>query len=201
MFWLCRTCGVEHGTASSVCAICADDRQWVPAEGQQWATLEQLVAEGMRSQVSVIEDGLVAIGISFAAVGCETNTGTGALRCCLSLRRVVQALDQAARGCAQVVVAAHFVQHSLQMIDALEHRIHQFGVDRQLAVAQSIEHIFGDVAERHHRIQRKKSGAALQRRFTRYRAGRRARADVRAHCAGQSAPVRGGRARRRAPGG
>ena len=64
MFWLCRTCGVEHSTASSVCAICADDRQWVPAEGQQWATLEQLVAEGMRSQVAVVEDGLVAIGSS-----------------------------------------------------------------------------------------------------------------------------------------
>ena len=64
MFWLCRTCGVEHNTASSVCAICADDRQWVPAEGQQWATLEQLHAEGMRSRVSVIEDGLAAIGSS-----------------------------------------------------------------------------------------------------------------------------------------
>jgi glyoxylase-like metal-dependent hydrolase (beta-lactamase superfamily II) len=64
MFWLCRTCGVEHSAASGVCAICADDRQWVPAEGQLWATLEQLVADGMRSQISVIEDGLVAIGSS-----------------------------------------------------------------------------------------------------------------------------------------
>ena len=34
MFWLCRTCGVEHSTASGVCAICADERQWVPSEGQ-----------------------------------------------------------------------------------------------------------------------------------------------------------------------
>jgi glyoxylase-like metal-dependent hydrolase (beta-lactamase superfamily II) len=64
MFWLCRTCGVEHDTASRVCAICADDRQWVPREGQRWATLEQLAAEGMRSEVTVIEDGLVAIGSS-----------------------------------------------------------------------------------------------------------------------------------------
>src|ERR1700744_6423450 len=64
MFWLCRTCGVAHNTASSVCASCADDRQRGPADGQQWASLEQLVAEGMRSQVSVIEDGLVAIGSS-----------------------------------------------------------------------------------------------------------------------------------------
>jgi glyoxylase-like metal-dependent hydrolase (beta-lactamase superfamily II) len=64
MFWLCRTCGVEHETASNVCAICADDRQWVPREGQQWATLDQLVADGMQSEVTLIEDGLVAIGSS-----------------------------------------------------------------------------------------------------------------------------------------
>ena len=62
MFWLCRTCGVEHSTASGVCAICADERQWVPSDGQLWATLDQLVGEGMRSVVWDIEDGLVAIG-------------------------------------------------------------------------------------------------------------------------------------------
>jgi glyoxylase-like metal-dependent hydrolase (beta-lactamase superfamily II) len=64
MFWLCKTCGVEHQTASGVCAICADERQWVPTEGQQWTTLEQLVAEGTRSHVSVVEDGLFAVGSS-----------------------------------------------------------------------------------------------------------------------------------------
>jgi glyoxylase-like metal-dependent hydrolase (beta-lactamase superfamily II) len=64
MFWLCRTCGVEHDTASAVCAICADDRQWVPRDGQQWATLDQLAAEGMRSQLTTLEDGLLAIGSS-----------------------------------------------------------------------------------------------------------------------------------------
>jgi glyoxylase-like metal-dependent hydrolase (beta-lactamase superfamily II) len=62
MFWLCRTCGVEHAAAAGVCAICADERQWVPREGQQWATLEELAGEGMRSTVMAIEDGLVGIG-------------------------------------------------------------------------------------------------------------------------------------------
>src|SRR5947209_1652103 len=64
MFWLCRTCGVEHSAASGVCAICADERQWVPSEGQLWATLDDLTAEGMKSQVRLVEDGLVAIGSS-----------------------------------------------------------------------------------------------------------------------------------------
>jgi glyoxylase-like metal-dependent hydrolase (beta-lactamase superfamily II) len=64
MFWLCRTCGVEHRAAADVCAICADERQWVPSGGQVWATLDQLVAEGMQSRVWVVEDGLVAVGSS-----------------------------------------------------------------------------------------------------------------------------------------
>jgi glyoxylase-like metal-dependent hydrolase (beta-lactamase superfamily II) len=68
MFWVCTTCGVEHETASDVCAICADERQWVPREGQQWATLEELAAEGMRCEVTVVEDGLLGIG-SAPAVG------------------------------------------------------------------------------------------------------------------------------------
>lgn len=62
MFWLCRTCGVEHATTPEVCAICADDRQWVPAEGQQWATLDELIAEGLRSTSVVLEPGLIAVG-------------------------------------------------------------------------------------------------------------------------------------------
>ena len=81
MFWLCRTCGVEHDKQPSVCAICADERQWVPREGQQWATLEELAAEGMRSQVTDIEDGLVGIGSSprfgIGQVGKLVCTGEG----------------------------------------------------------------------------------------------------------------------------
>lgn len=64
MFWLCRTCGVEQARSAAVCVICADERQWVPRGGQQWATLEQLAGQGMRSEVTVIEDGLVGIGSS-----------------------------------------------------------------------------------------------------------------------------------------
>ena len=64
MFWLCRTCGVEHAGAPlpDVCAICADDRQWVPADGQHWATLDELIAEGVRSTQVLLEPGLLGIG-------------------------------------------------------------------------------------------------------------------------------------------
>ncbi|MBV9091157.1 MAG: MBL fold metallo-hydrolase [Mycobacteriaceae bacterium] len=61
MFWLCRTCAVEHASRPEVCAICADERQWVPQSGQRWATLDELSAEGMRLELTDLEDNLLAV--------------------------------------------------------------------------------------------------------------------------------------------
>lgn len=43
-FTLCATCGVEHGLPlPDVCAICDDDRQYLPPDGvQRWVTMEDL---------------------------------------------------------------------------------------------------------------------------------------------------------------
>ncbi len=40
--WLCATCAVETAAPQGVCPICADDRQWVPRDGQIWTTLAEL---------------------------------------------------------------------------------------------------------------------------------------------------------------
>lgn len=55
---------MEHAAAGQVCAICADERQWVPRSGQQWTTLRDLAAEGMTLQVDQIEEGLFGIHTS-----------------------------------------------------------------------------------------------------------------------------------------
>jgi hypothetical protein len=67
-FWICRTCAVEHAERPAVCAICADERQWVPAGGQRWTTLEELAAAGHRTVVAELEPGLLGIESS-PAVG------------------------------------------------------------------------------------------------------------------------------------
>jgi hypothetical protein len=61
--WICKTCAVEHAEAVAVCAICADDRQWVPASGQQWTTLDELHAAGHRTQVRELERDLFGITV------------------------------------------------------------------------------------------------------------------------------------------
>jgi len=60
---ICQTCGVEHAERVEVCAICADERQWVPAHGQQWTTLEELSAGGCRTQVRELEPDLYGLTV------------------------------------------------------------------------------------------------------------------------------------------
>jgi hypothetical protein len=59
--WVCETCGVEHAEAVGVCAICADERQWVPADGQKWATLAELAQAGRRIEMTELEPDLFGI--------------------------------------------------------------------------------------------------------------------------------------------
>jgi hypothetical protein len=61
--YICNTCAVEHAEAVEVCAICADDRQWVPAGGQQWTTLDALAAAGHQVQVRELEPDLFGITV------------------------------------------------------------------------------------------------------------------------------------------
>jgi hypothetical protein len=42
--------------------VCADERQWVPPDGQRWTTLDELAAAGHRSDVRAVEPGLTGIG-------------------------------------------------------------------------------------------------------------------------------------------
>ena len=61
--WICETCAVEHAEASGTCAVCADDRQWVPADGQRWTTLDDLAASGRQTHVRELEDDLFGITV------------------------------------------------------------------------------------------------------------------------------------------
>jgi hypothetical protein len=61
--WICQTYAVEHAEAVEVCAICADERQWVPAAGQQWTTLDELAAAGHQTRVRELESDLFGITV------------------------------------------------------------------------------------------------------------------------------------------
>ena len=60
-FWICATCAVEHGERRDVCAVRADERQWVPADGQRWTTLDEMTDAGYRTELVELEPDLWAI--------------------------------------------------------------------------------------------------------------------------------------------
>ena len=63
--YICRTCGVQQAPSDGPpahCAICDDERQYVPPGGQRWATLAELRGEGHRIEVRDLEPGLTGIG-------------------------------------------------------------------------------------------------------------------------------------------
>ena len=80
--WICQTCAVEHDEKVEVCAICADERQWVPRDGQHWTSLDELRAGGTQVYVDELEPDLYAVearpgvGIAQQAKLVRTPAGT-----------------------------------------------------------------------------------------------------------------------------
>ncbi|MFL4474342.1 hydrolase [Paeniglutamicibacter sp. MACA_103] len=60
----CSTCAIEHAQAPKPpesCAICEDERQWVPASGQSWTTRDELENQGYALNVHALETDLYAV--------------------------------------------------------------------------------------------------------------------------------------------
>jgi glyoxylase-like metal-dependent hydrolase (beta-lactamase superfamily II) len=78
--WSCATCGIEHPDTDrppASCAICEDERQYLPPGGQRWTTQAELAAEGHRTTVTELEPDLYGISV-------EPRVGIG--QRCLLLR-------------------------------------------------------------------------------------------------------------------
>lgn len=63
---VCRTCAVQYppGPPPDICVICADERQYVPATGQEWTSLRDLADEGHHIDIRGLEPGLHGVGVS-----------------------------------------------------------------------------------------------------------------------------------------
>ncbi|MFC0712878.1 MBL fold metallo-hydrolase [Cellulomonas biazotea] len=82
-WWICRTCAVETAQRHDVCPVCADERQWVPATGQVWTTLDDLQAEGHDVHVRELEPDLFGLtatpGVGIAQESKIVRTPAGLL--------------------------------------------------------------------------------------------------------------------------
>ena len=63
--FICRTCGVQQSPSvepPAQCDICMDERQYVPPQGQQWTTLDELNRQGHHVEVRDLETRLTGLG-------------------------------------------------------------------------------------------------------------------------------------------
>lgn len=82
-FSICATCGVEHAhPLPNVCAICADERQYLPPDGiQKWTTLTELQESGRSVQIQTLEPQLFGllvdppVGIGHRPLLVQTSEG------------------------------------------------------------------------------------------------------------------------------
>jgi len=59
---ICVTCGVQREEVADVCAICADERQYVGWGGQSWTTLSEMRSAGYRNRFEEVDADLWGIG-------------------------------------------------------------------------------------------------------------------------------------------
>ena len=66
--YTCCTCTAQYeaqqgGEPPSCCRICADERQYVPSDGQRWTMSDELIAQGFRNKAIAVEPGVHAIAV------------------------------------------------------------------------------------------------------------------------------------------
>ncbi|QWF82112.1 MBL fold metallo-hydrolase [Amycolatopsis sp. CA-230715] len=60
---ICVTCGTQYAAAREDCPICEDERQYVPASGQRWTSLDEMRASGeYAARIEEEGPGLLGIG-------------------------------------------------------------------------------------------------------------------------------------------
>jgi glyoxylase-like metal-dependent hydrolase (beta-lactamase superfamily II) len=113
--WVCRTCGVQVPPSAAppdACAICADERQYVPPEGQSWTHREELGAAGQGYDIRELEPGLTGLRclpqLGIGPVGYLIQTAAGnVLWDCPSFVGEEVVAEVRARGGLAAISASH----------------------------------------------------------------------------------------------
>jgi hypothetical protein len=139
--WICVTCGVQHAPSQKppdACAICLDERQYVPLGGQRWTTLEEMRWSRYRNVLEELEPGLVAIRTERAfAIGQQAylvRTPAGnVLWDCISLLddNTIAEVNRLGGISAIAISHPHFYDSCVEWAHAFDAPIHLPAADRR----------------------------------------------------------------------
>lgn len=113
--YICRTCGVQYAPSDAApehCPICEDERQYVGWNGQQWTTMDELLAEGRKNVLCDLEPGLLqlatqpSIAIGQRALIAQTSGGN-VMWDCVTLVDDVGVEELRKRGGLQAIAISH----------------------------------------------------------------------------------------------
>ncbi|AHG92499.1 beta-lactamase domain protein (plasmid) [Gemmatirosa kalamazoonensis] len=138
--YICATCGTQHAASDAPpprCAVCDDERQWVPASGQRWTTLDAL-RRAHRNAFRQEEPALLGIGTepSFAigqrALLVRTPEGNVLWDCVALLDDATVDIVRALGGIAAIAIShPHYYTTMVEWAHAFDCPVLLHAADRQ----------------------------------------------------------------------
>jgi hypothetical protein len=136
--FICTACGMQYADSDkppAQCAICEEERQYVPVRGQSWTTLEALSQSHMNS-FREYEPGVIGIGAGFAigqrALLLRTSGGNVLWDCVATLDAATVTAIKALGGIQAIAIShPHFYTTMVEWARAFDCHIHLHAVDRQ----------------------------------------------------------------------
>jgi hypothetical protein len=139
-FFICTACGTQFPDSAAPpaqCAICEEERQYVPLRGQTWTTLDQLVV-GHANSLREYETGVIGIGTQPPfAIGQRAllvrTPGGNVLWDCISLLDAATVTMIKALGGIQAIAISHphFYTTMVEWARAFDCPIHLHAADQQ----------------------------------------------------------------------
>ena len=134
---ICTACGTQYPDSAvppSLCAICEEERQYVPARGQSWTTLQALAQSHMNG-FREYDTGLIGIGAGFAigqrALLVRTEGGNLLWDCVATLDAATITLVKALGGIKAIAIShPHFYTTMVEWARAFDCPIHLNAADR-----------------------------------------------------------------------
>ncbi len=118
---ICCTCGNQYSASPappSTCKVCTDDRQWLPATGPEWTSLDALAQSGHKNVITEIEANVYSIhtepkvGIGQRCILVKDKSGDAILWDCIPFldAATIQAVRALVGGLTKIVVShPHFL--------------------------------------------------------------------------------------------
>jgi glyoxylase-like metal-dependent hydrolase (beta-lactamase superfamily II) len=144
-YFICTACGMQYADSEkppAQCAICEEERQYVPPRGQTWTTLEALALSHMNS-LREYESGVIGIGSqpSFAigqrALLLRTDKGNVLWDCIATLDAAAVTAIEGLGGLHAIAIShPHFYTTMVEWARAFDCPIHLHAADQAWIMRQ-----------------------------------------------------------------